>query len=188
MGVPPPQLLKEIATALAAIESTDAAAAGPHWGAMHKLLLKAKADPSALMRVVATRDVAELKRVVARVRGDEVPSDGGGAGGVDGGAGEAHGHAGAGAGAASGAAEVDPSVMNDALRAFKKRVKLTQLDAESKLGVGPMSHGSDQRIQAMIPPREYPFEVWEALVRAGKLRREGQGFYSIVETGGNRHW
>ena len=53
----PDQLLKELGDTLAVIESSDAAAAGPHWGAMHKLLLKAKVDPTAIMRLVASRDV-----------------------------------------------------------------------------------------------------------------------------------
>ena len=51
-----PQLVKELDAALAKLESTDPAAAGPHWGAMHKLLLKAKVDPQALMRIVGARD------------------------------------------------------------------------------------------------------------------------------------
>jgi hypothetical protein len=40
MATLPDQLLKELADKLAAIEASDASAAGPHWGAMHKLLLK----------------------------------------------------------------------------------------------------------------------------------------------------
>ena len=71
---------------------------------------------------------------------------------------------------------------------FRKRVKLSQLDADSRLGHGPMSGTGQHRIQSMVPPRDYPAAVWEALVRAGKLRREGDGFLSIVEQPGGAQW
>ena len=86
------------------------------------------------------------------------------------------------------AQEFELSVLQDALRMFRKRVKLSQLDADSKLGVGPMSGTGQHRIQAMLPPRDYPWGVWEALVKAGKLRRDADGFYSIVEQPGGAHW
>lgn len=165
----PPQLVKEIDAALARLEAADAAAAGPHWGAMHKLLLKAKVDPHALMRVVGARDVAELRRAVARAKGEAVEDA-------------------AGAGADAASREFDVELLQEALRHFRKRLKLSQLDADSRLSHGPMSGTGQYRIQSMVPPRDYPHAVWEALVRAGKLRREGDGFYSIVEQPGGAHW
>jgi hypothetical protein len=51
-----------------------------------------------------------------------------------------------------------------------------------------MSGTGQHRIQSMVPPRDYPAAVWEALVRAGKLRREGDGFLSIVEQPGGAQW
>ena len=79
-----PQLVKDIDSALARIQAAEPSAAGPHWGAMHKLLLKAKIDPQAIMRLVGARDTAELTRAVARAKGEEVvepasegPSDSG---------------------------------------------------------------------------------------------------------------
>ncbi|MBL9140975.1 MAG: hypothetical protein JNK53_03830 [Phycisphaerae bacterium] len=180
MATPPPQLLKELNATLATLQAAtaDSAAAagastGPLWGAMHKLLLKAKVDPTELMRLVGARDTAALARVVARLGGEDAPEPGD----LD----TPHQPAGA-------PGAVDATTMQHALRMFRKRLKLSQLDAESKLGVGPMSSGSDKRIQAMEPPREFPLEVWEALVHAGKLRREGRGFYSIVEEPGRAHW
>lgn len=68
-----------------------------------------------------------------------------------------------------------------ALKAFRKRLKLTRLDAESKLGVGPMSGGSSSRIVGITPPNQYPRAVWEELVKQGKLTNVGQGMYSLVE-------
>jgi hypothetical protein len=68
-----------------------------------------------------------------------------------------------------------------ALKAFKKRLKLTRLDAESRLGVGPLSSGATWGIVAIVPPNQYPRAVWDALVKQGKLKRDTQGMYSLVE-------
>ena len=72
-------------------------------------------------------------------------------------------------------------VMMRALKAFKKRLKLTQLDDASRIGVGPMSGGRPSGIVAITPPREYPRAVWEALVAEGRLQRASQGQYELVK-------
>jgi hypothetical protein len=74
-----------------------------------------------------------------------------------------------------------PQELKLALKAFKKRLKLTRLDAESRIGVGPMSSGSTWGIVAIMPPNQYPRAVWDELVRQGKLKSAGQGMYSLVE-------
>ncbi|MSR18845.1 MAG: hypothetical protein EXS00_06730 [Phycisphaerales bacterium] len=155
--------LAEITARLTTIAAADAASAGPHWGAMHKLLLKAKVDARAIMSVIGSRDLKGLQRMIAELQGGEVAAK------------------------PAAAAPIDPSELNDALRLFRRRLKFCQLDADSKLGVGPMTGGGADRIDSMIPPREFPFEVWEALVLAGKLRRTGEGFYSLVPDG-KAHW
>ena len=71
-----------------------------------------------------------------------------------------------------------------ALKAFKKRLKLTRLDAESRLGVGPMSGGAGWGVTAIMPPLQYPRSVWDELVKQGKLRDVGQGLYALVEQPG----
>ncbi|MBL9147088.1 MAG: hypothetical protein JNM94_00190 [Phycisphaerae bacterium] len=76
---------------------------------------------------------------------------------------------------------VDEDTMRLALKAFRHRLKVMRLDAESKLGVGPMSGGKKHGIDAISAPREYPLAVWEALADAGKLRRAGPGFYGLAE-------
>lgn len=73
-----------------------------------------------------------------------------------------------------------PDDLKKALNAFKKRLKLTRLDQESKLGHGPMSSGKRSDVMGIIPPREYPITVWEELVRRGRLKRLGQGFYDLA--------
>jgi hypothetical protein len=68
-----------------------------------------------------------------------------------------------------------------ALKAFKRRLKLTRLDEESKLGGGPMSGGRDCGIVAIMPPNQFPLAVWEELVRQGKLKKAGGGTYELVD-------
>ncbi len=64
-----------------------------------------------------------------------------------------------------------------AMKAFKKRLKLARLDAESGLGHGAMSSGSRSGIVSIVPPRQYPKAVWDELVRRGRLKYIGQGLY-----------
>ena len=72
-----------------------------------------------------------------------------------------------------------PEYLKRAMKAFKKRLKLTRLDADSGLGGGPLSGGRDSGIVAIEPPRQYPREVWNKLVEMGKLRRVEGGLYEL---------
>jgi hypothetical protein len=74
----------------------------------------------------------------------------------------------------------DPEVIKKAIHAFKKRLKLTRLDSDSRLGHGPMSSGQMDKILAIQPPNGFPPEVWEELVTLGKLRRSGHGLYELA--------
>jgi len=68
-----------------------------------------------------------------------------------------------------------------AFKAFKKRLKLTRLDEESKIGRNPLSKGGDCGIVAITPPNgPFPPTVWEVLVQQGKLKNSGGGTYEIV--------
>jgi aryl-alcohol dehydrogenase-like predicted oxidoreductase len=71
--------------------------------------------------------------------------------------------------------------LKKALKAFRKRLKLTRLDYESRLGYGPMSKGGDSGITAIPPPNQFPAAVWEELVRQGKLKYVGQGLYELAD-------
>ncbi len=73
----------------------------------------------------------------------------------------------------------DPKELKAAFKAFKKRLKLTCLDDQSRIGVGPMSSGRASSIVAITPPDQYPAAVWEELVRQGKLKRAGGGMYQL---------
>jgi hypothetical protein len=75
--------------------------------------------------------------------------------------------------------EHDREVLKRALKAFRKSLKLTRLDAESSLGVGPMSSGRQSGIVGMTPPPRYPREVWDELVRQGRLLAGRHGTYEL---------
>jgi hypothetical protein len=68
-----------------------------------------------------------------------------------------------------------------ALKAFKKRLKLTRLDAESKLNYQPTSSGRSSEIVAIAPPNQFSQAVWDALVKQGKLKYAGHGTYELAE-------
>jgi hypothetical protein len=68
-----------------------------------------------------------------------------------------------------------------ALKAFKKRLKLNQLDDQSRIGVGPMSSGRQSGIVAITPPDQFPQAVWDELARQGKLKRVGNGMYELKQ-------
>lgn len=72
--------------------------------------------------------------------------------------------------------------LKHALKAFKKRLKLTRLDHESKLGYGPMTKGSSRNsgIVGITPPNQFPQSIWDELTRQGKLKHVGQGLYELT--------
>jgi hypothetical protein len=158
-GALPPQVLAEVAKQAAVVAASDAAAAGPQWGAMHKVLLKAKVEPTVIMRLVANRDGAGLADLVRWLHGEEVAEP---------------------VVEAPSGPSVDIEVQRAAMKVFRKRLRLARLDAESRLGVGPLSGGKRNEIDAIEAPREYPTAVWHALVAAGRLKYDGKGFYSLA--------
>jgi hypothetical protein len=68
-----------------------------------------------------------------------------------------------------------------ALKAFRKRLKLTRLDDESRLGVGPIKTGTRSQIVSIRPPIGFEPAIWEALADKGCLKRDGSGFYELIE-------
>jgi hypothetical protein len=76
--------------------------------------------------------------------------------------------------------QVTPEVLKSALKAFKKRLKLTALDYDSSLGRGPFSGGA-KGVYAIQPPNQFPREVWNELCRLGKLRDTGHGLYELAK-------
>jgi hypothetical protein len=81
--------------------------------------------------------------------------------------------------AQSPAATFTPEELKSAYQAFKKRMKLTRLDQESRIGRSPMSSGQSSSIAGIIPPDQFPRAIWDELVKQGRLKYAGQGFYSM---------
>jgi hypothetical protein len=71
--------------------------------------------------------------------------------------------------------------LKKAFKAFKKRLKLTRLDEESKLNYRPTSSGKGSGIVAIMPPGGFSQAVWDALVKQGKLKYAGHGTYELAE-------
>jgi hypothetical protein len=77
-------------------------------------------------------------------------------------------------------AGVGPDELKRALHAFKKRLKLTRLDDESRLGGGrPTTSGRQSEVAGIIPPSQFAPAVWQELARQGKLKSLGGGFYGL---------
>ncbi|PKL43516.1 MAG: hypothetical protein CVV39_08580 [Planctomycetes bacterium HGW-Planctomycetes-1] len=74
--------------------------------------------------------------------------------------------------------DITPEILKSALKAFKKRLKLTALDDDSRLGRGAFS-GGHTGVFAIRPPNQFPQEVWDELCRQGKLRDSGHGLYEL---------
>jgi hypothetical protein len=77
----------------------------------------------------------------------------------------------------------DRAILKRAMKAFRKRLKVTMLDDASGLGVGPMSGGRGTSIVGVTPPEHYPQEVWDSLVRQKRLVADRWGTYELPPGG-----
>ena len=73
-----------------------------------------------------------------------------------------------------------PEELKQAFKAFKKRLKVTRLDAESQFTRNPLSTGRGSGIVAITPPSQFPQAVWDELVKQGKIKHAGKGTYELV--------
>ena len=73
----------------------------------------------------------------------------------------------------------DREVLKRALKAFRKRLKIVRLDSESSVGGGPTSSGRQSSIVGVRAPDLYPQEVWDVLVRQGRLVDGHAGVYEL---------
>ena len=142
---------------LAAIRGyDDPRRAATEWKQAYRLLQKTPLPPGRFASTVGMRDVAGLAELIDQLRSANAP-----AAPPDG---DAH----------------SPETFKRAMRAFRKRLAMTRLDEESKLGRGPLSKGSGFSAAAITPPVEWPDSVWQELARQGKLRYIGHGFYELA--------
>jgi len=162
---------------------TDAKQRDKLWLSARKALVNLRADPARLSRVMRERNPEELAKLVGELTLIERPANGQIAREAvpenSGASNESVGEPGAPA-PPSTAVSPNPEVLKKAMKAFKKRLKLMRLDDESQLGRGAMTSGKKSDIVAVMPPSQYPREVWDELVRQGRLRYAGQGLYSLA--------
>ncbi len=142
--------LNELMTAIRGFD--DPRRAAGEWKQVYRLLQKTELPPTRVTHVVGMRDVAGLAELIDQLRtpASAAPTD-----------------------------VPDKETCRKALKTFRKRLSLTILDEESKLGRGPLSKGAASGA-AIVPPNEWPESVWQELVRQGKLRYIGHGLYELT--------
>ena len=75
-----------------------------------------------------------------------------------------------------------PQDLRAAMKAFRKPWKLTRLDDQSRIGVGPFSSGRESSIVGIMPPEQFPQAVWDELVRQGQLKKVGSRQYGLAQS------
>lgn len=70
--------------------------------------------------------------------------------------------------------------LKKAYKTFKKRVKMTQLEDDSRLGRSPLT-GSRSKVLSIQPPMGFGRDVWEELANRGLLKNDGGGFYALTD-------
>jgi len=153
------------------------ASARASWDLVRGLLGRMPVDQGEAMKACEAMDADAFERLVAQLEEIDAQQRGGGKGGK----------AAPSSPAPSPPTPVSPEMahqMDAALRAFRKRLKMTRLSDESKLGSRQLTSGRKSEVDAILPPHEFPDEVWKALASAGKLVHTGQGFYALVGDAG----
>lgn len=165
---------------------TDAKKIGDLWQRAHKALQKSPADQLKASRIVAERNVEALAKMVGELSNMKPTGAPPPRAAVPAPAPVATPAFPAAAAAQPGqTVEITPEVLTRALAAFKKRLKLTQLEQDSKLGRSPLSSGK-ARVTAITPPREFPRAVWDELFAQNKIRPVGSGMFELVWTPGGK--
>jgi len=127
------------------------------WDLMQRLMGRMPVDQAEVARCLSERDLMGLDALVTLVEHPErIKSEGSG----------------------RDPADVPDKEKRDAMKAFRKRLKLSRLADESRITGRLLTKGEDSSIDAIIPPREHPREVWDALVADGELKHTGQGFFA----------
>jgi len=168
---------------------------GKLWARARETLVKTSADQARVAKLLAEKNIEELARVVGELTTGSGPvvAKGGGAQGASAAVastapvGAAGGNAGetpatrTSGGAAAAGGDIAPETLRSAMTAFRKRLKLTRLNEESRLSPRPMTGGKKSEVVGIIPPDQFPRTVWDELARQEKLRYTGRGFYELVE-------
>ena len=144
-----PLLCCRIAAAVDEI-ARDPGAADRLWPAMLRDYARTEQKDDAVEAAISSRDVDAVQKILAEWDGDHRPRP------VE-----------------------DRALLKKAMKAFRKRLKLTRLDDESRLGVGAMTKGEASAICGIVPPQEYPVAVWDELARQGRLTKDRHDLYAL---------
>lgn len=146
---PQMQLLSSALASVVAELAADATHDTP-WNHAHRALESTRKEEPELAQVIEARDLAGLRAIVEQWSSGKRLLP-----------------------------KQDREVLSRAIKAFRKSLKVTRLDAESSIGGGPMSGGRSSGIAGMRPPERYPREVWDELARQKRLVSVGHGIFEL---------
>lgn len=126
-----------------------------HWTLLERLLGRMPVDQAQLKQILADRDMAGLDEMIQRLENPDAFKK------------------------QEPLPEYTQAELNDALRAFRHRLKYMKLDQESQISQREVTSGKKADIGAIQPPGPSEFDprIWKALVKKGMLVDEGRGFY-----------
>ncbi|MCC7204828.1 MAG: hypothetical protein IT441_07090 [Phycisphaeraceae bacterium] len=164
--------------------TTSAGQSAKLWKSVKTALANTQADPARVTKILATGDITALAQLVNELAAQKpVPATKSSTPVTPAGAAPASPPAPSPADTpaqpvATAPGEPTEQDLKMAFGAFKKRLKLTRLDEESKLRRHPTT-GRSESVTAITPPSQFPKSCWEALVRQGRLKYAGNGMYSL---------
>lgn len=126
-----------------------------HWALLERLLGRMPVDQGELKRIVKERDLPALDAMIQILENPEAFKK------------------------EEPLPEYSQTELNDALRAFRHRLKYMKLDQESQISQRDLTSGKKADIGSIQPPGPSEFDprVWKVLVKKGMLVDEGHGFY-----------
>jgi len=136
-------------------EATDPVRQMEHWALLERLLGRMPVDKAELKRITAERDQSALDEMIQRLENPEAFEE------------------------SESLPDFNQTQLNEALRAFRHRLKYLKLDQESQISQREVTSGKKADIGSIQPPgpSEFDPKIWKVLVKNGKLVDEGHGFY-----------
>jgi hypothetical protein len=135
--------------------TTDPVRQMEHWALLQRLLGRMPVDQAELKRVCDERDGIGLDAMITKLENPEAFKK------------------------EEPLPEFTQTELNEALRAFRHRLKYMKLDQESQISQREVTSGKKADIGSIQPPgpSEFNPKIWKALVKKGMLVDEGHGFY-----------
>lgn len=126
-----------------------------HWALLERLLGRMPVDQGELKRIAKERDLPALDAMIQHLENPQAFKK------------------------EEPLPEYSQTELNEALRAFRHRLKYMKLDQESQISQRDLTSGKKADIGSIQPPGPSEFDprVWKVLVKKGMLVDEGHGFY-----------